>query len=153
MKTASIISRLGIFALAATLAHPAFMSASAQTMQADHMLILRKGPNPSYPVLTIVPPGMAFQMNGCPLKWCEISTQGQTGYISLKNLFPEPPPAWQNRLPPPPRGWGGGGGASAYSHPPASNTQPQGDSTQWNGHWDLSGNNIRRQGSIYLQNH
>jgi hypothetical protein len=42
---------------------------------------LRQGPGTTYPVITLLPAGSPVNVGGCKGGWCQISYQGQNGYI------------------------------------------------------------------------
>jgi hypothetical protein len=58
---------------------------------------LRQGPGTSYTVITLIPAGSPVNVSGCQSGWCQVSFQGQSGYIIATALGPPhgpggPPP-------------------------------------------------------------
>jgi len=42
---------------------------------------LRQGPGTSYTVITLIPAGTPIGISGCNAGWCQVTFQGQNGYI------------------------------------------------------------------------
>jgi len=58
---------------------------------------LRQGPGTSYTIITLIPAGAPVNVGGCNAGWCQVSFQGQNGYIIATALGPPsgpggPPP-------------------------------------------------------------
>jgi hypothetical protein len=58
---------------------------------------LRQGPGTTYSVITLIPAGSPVDVSGCKGGWCQVSFQGQNGYIIATALGPPagpggPPP-------------------------------------------------------------
>jgi SH3-like domain-containing protein len=58
---------------------------------------LRQGPGTSYTVITLIPAGTPVNVSGCNAGWCQVTSQGQNGYIIATALGPPsgaggPPP-------------------------------------------------------------
>ncbi len=49
---------------------------------------LRQGPGTTYTVITLIPAGSPVEVSGCKSGWCQISFQGQSGYIIATALGP-----------------------------------------------------------------
>lgn len=47
---------------------------------------LRNGPGTSYTVITTIPGGSGVDVGGCNAGWCQVSFQGQNGYIIATSL-------------------------------------------------------------------
>jgi Bacterial SH3 domain len=66
---------------------------------------LRQGPGTNYTVITTIPAGAPVEVSGCSGAWCQVSFQGQNGYIIGSSLGPGgpggPPPAYAGGPPPP----------------------------------------------------
>jgi hypothetical protein len=68
---------------------------------------LRQGPGTNFGVVTLIPAGAPIAIAGCNAGWCQVSFQGQTGFIIASSLTPRgpggPPPGYPpGYLPPPP---------------------------------------------------
>jgi hypothetical protein len=80
---------------------------------------LRQGPGTSYTVITLIPAGAPVNVGGCNAGWCQVSFQGQNGYIIATALGPPSGPGG-----PPPGGvaggpvYAGGGPPPGYIPPP-----------------------------------
>jgi hypothetical protein len=73
---------------------------------------LRQGPGTTYPVITLIPAGTPVSAGGCNAGWCQVSFQGQSGYIIATAIAPPggpggPPPGAVAGPPPgaPPPGY------------------------------------------------
>lgn len=64
---------------------------------------LRQGPGTTYTVITLIPAGSPVNVSGCKGGWCQISYQGQNGYIITTALAPPGGPGG-----PPPGAYAGG---------------------------------------------
>ena len=53
---------------------------------------LRPGPGTTYTVITLIPAGSPVGVSGCQSGWCQVSFQGQNGYIIASALCPPPAP-------------------------------------------------------------
>jgi hypothetical protein len=68
---------------------------------------LRQGPGTSYTVVTKIPAGASIEVSGCSGQWCQVTYQGQNGYVIATSLAPgrgpgAPPPGAVAGGPPPP---------------------------------------------------
>lgn len=63
---------------------------------------LRQGPGTNYPVVTTIPAGAPVAVAGCNGAWCQVSFQGQGGYIIATSLGAPPPRPYPPGYPPPP---------------------------------------------------
>jgi hypothetical protein len=65
---------------------------------------LRQGPGTNYPVMTTIPAGAPVSVAGCSGQWCQVSFQGQSGYIIASAIGQGPPggPPPGYAPPPPP---------------------------------------------------
>jgi hypothetical protein len=80
---------------------------------------LRQGPGTSYTVITLIPAGAPVNVGGCNAGWCQVSFQGQNGYIIATALGPPsgpggPPPGAVSGGPV----YAGGGPPPGYIPPP-----------------------------------
>src|SRR5580700_10543039 len=81
---------------------------------------LRQGPGTSYTVVTLIPAGAPVNVSGCNAGWCQVTFQGQSGYIIATVIAPPGGPGG----PPPGAGAGGpvyagpGGPPPGYGPPP-----------------------------------
>jgi len=72
---------------------------------------LRQGPGTNYTVVTLIPAGTPVNVSGCNAGWCQVSFQGQSGYIIATAIAPPggpggPPPGAVAGPPPgPPPGY------------------------------------------------
>jgi hypothetical protein len=73
---------------------------------------LRQGPGTTYTVITLIPAGSPVNVGGCKGGWCQISYQGQNGYIIATALAPPGGPGG------PPPGAVAGGPPPGYIPPP-----------------------------------
>jgi hypothetical protein len=86
---------------------------------------LRQGPGTTYTIITTIPAGAPIEVSGCQGQWCQVSWQGQNGYViatSLGQGAGAPPPGGPppgavagGPPPPPPPGYYGG---PVYPPPP-----------------------------------
>jgi uncharacterized protein YgiM (DUF1202 family) len=79
---------------------------------------LRNGPGTTYTVVTLIPAGSPVEVSGCQQGWCQVTFEGQNGYIIQTSIEAgEPGPA---RRPGPPPGYAGPGGPPppGYAGPP-----------------------------------
>jgi hypothetical protein len=53
---------------------------------------LRQGPGTTYTVMTKIPAGAPVDVSGCQGQWCQVSFQGQNGYVIASSLGPGGPP-------------------------------------------------------------
>jgi SH3 domain-containing protein len=53
---------------------------------------LRQGPGTTYTVVTKIPAGAPVDVSGCQGQWCQVSFQGQNGYVIASSLGPAGPP-------------------------------------------------------------
>jgi len=53
---------------------------------------LRQGPGTNYTVITTLPAGSRVVVSGCSGQWCQVSAQGQNGYVIASSLGPGGPP-------------------------------------------------------------
>jgi len=53
---------------------------------------LRQGPGTNYTVITKIPAGAPVGVSGCSGQWCQVSFQGQNGYVIASSLGPAGPP-------------------------------------------------------------
>lgn len=49
---------------------------------------LRQGPGTTYTVITLIPAGAPVRVSGCNAGWCQVSFQGQNGYIIATAIAP-----------------------------------------------------------------
>ncbi len=66
---------------------------------------LRRGPGTNYNVITLIPAGAAVVLGDCNGAWCQVTYQGQDGYViatSLGQGGPPPPRSAAAGYPPPP---------------------------------------------------
>jgi len=66
---------------------------------------LRQGPGTTYTVITTIPGGSNVDVSGCSGAWCQVTFQGQNGYViatSLDQGGGAPPPGGPPPPPPPP---------------------------------------------------
>jgi hypothetical protein len=79
---------------------------------------LRQGPGTSYTVITLIPAGAPVNVSGCNAGWCQVSFQGQNGYIIATALGPPSGPGG------PPPGAVAGGPVYAGGGPPPGYIPP-----------------------------
>jgi Bacterial SH3 domain len=77
---------------------------------------LRQGPGTTYTVITTVPAGAPLQVAGCSGQWCQVTYQGQSGYVIATSLGQGGPGGPPPGAPPPP------GAVAAY--PPGYGPPP-----------------------------
>lgn len=85
---------------------------------------LRQGPGTTYTVITTIPAGAPVEVSGCQGQWCQVTFQGQNGYViatSLGQGGAGPAPAGA-----PPPGAYGGGPPPGYYGPPGYPPPPLG---------------------------
>lgn len=63
---------------------------------------LRQGPGTNYPIMTTIPAGAPVAVAGCSGAWCQVTFQGQGGYIIATSLGAPPPRPYPPGYPPPP---------------------------------------------------
>ena len=65
---------------------------------------LRQGPGTNYPIVITIPAGAPVAVTGCSGAWCQVTFQGQSGYIIATSLGAPPPlrPYPPGYPPPPP---------------------------------------------------
>jgi Bacterial SH3 domain len=80
---------------------------------------LRQGPGTSYTVVTLIPAGAPVNVGGCKGGWCQVSFQGQNGYIIATALAPPGGPGE-----PPPGAVAGGPMPAGPGYPPPSYIPP-----------------------------
>jgi hypothetical protein len=64
---------------------------------------LREGPGTNYNIVGKIPAGSKIAVAGCKAQWCQVSWQGQGGFIIATSLAPSAPP--RGYPPPPPPGY------------------------------------------------
>jgi hypothetical protein len=100
--------------------------ATAAPALAETNVNLRAGPGTTYNVITTISGGAAIDVIGCSGQWCQVTWQGQSGYViatSIDQGGPEGMPAGG----PPPGAGGPGGPAAAYpGGPPQPGYYPPG---------------------------
>jgi len=52
---------------------------------------LRKSPGTDSPVLTLIPKGTSVEVGKCSNGWCQVSVNGQDGYVFAPNVGMAPP--------------------------------------------------------------
>ena len=70
------------------------LAAAASTAQAQQLAMtveqanLRAGPDPSYPTVAVVPPGVYVTVQGClaDYRWCDVSFGPERGWVFAANL-------------------------------------------------------------------
>ena len=80
---------------------------------------LRQGPGTSYTVVTLIPAGSPVNVTGCKGGWCQVSFQGQNGYIIATAIAPPGGPGG-----PPPGAVAGGPYAAGPGYPPPGYIPP-----------------------------
>lgn len=79
---------------------------------------LRAGPGTTYNVIITIPGGTTIDVAGCSGQWCQVTWQGQNGYViatSIDQSDPDGPPAeGQSPGGPPPGAGGPSGPVAAY---------------------------------------
>jgi hypothetical protein len=82
---------------------------------------LRNGPGTSYSVVTLIPAGSSVEVNDCKSGWCQVTFDGNNGYIIETSIAPGAP-AGAARRPGPPPGYAGPAGPPGpppgYGPPP-----------------------------------
>ncbi|MGA8357547.1 MAG: SH3 domain-containing protein, partial [Xanthobacteraceae bacterium] len=63
---------------------------------------LRQGPGTNYPIVITIPAGAPVAVAGCSGAWCQVTFQGQSGYIIATSLGAPPPRPYPPGYPPPP---------------------------------------------------
>jgi SH3-like domain-containing protein len=53
---------------------------------------LRNGPGTTYTIVTKIPAGAPVAVAGCQAGWCQVSFQGQNGYVIATSVGPGGPP-------------------------------------------------------------
>jgi len=75
---------------------------------------LRNGPGTNYTVVTLIPAGSSVDVSECQNGWCQVTYQGQNGYIIQSSIAPPaagasarlaPPPGYAGPPGPPPPGY------------------------------------------------
>ena len=71
---------------------------------------LRQGPGTNYTVITTIPAGAPVEVSNCQGQWCQVSFQGQNGYVIATGIGQGgagPPPGGPppGGPPPPPPGY------------------------------------------------
>jgi len=80
---------------------------------------LRQGPGTSYTVVTLIPAGSPVNVTGCKGGWCQVSFQGQNGYIIATAIAPPGGPGG-----PPPGAMAGGPYPAGPGYPPPGYIPP-----------------------------
>jgi hypothetical protein len=62
---------------------------------------LRQGPGTNYTVIIKIPAGAPVDVSGCSGQWCQVSFQGQNGYVIASSLGQAGPPGGPPGYPPP----------------------------------------------------
>lgn len=63
---------------------------------------LRQGPGTNFPVVLTIPAGAPVRVSGCSGQWCQVTFQGQSGYVIATSLGAPPPRPYPPGYPPPP---------------------------------------------------
>jgi Bacterial SH3 domain len=65
---------------------------------------LRQGPGTNFGIITTIPAGAPVEVGGCSGQWCQVTFQGQNGYVIATSLGAPPPrrPYPPGYPPPPP---------------------------------------------------
>lgn len=63
---------------------------------------LREGPGTNYQIVITIPAGAPVNVGGCSAGWCQVTFQGQNGYIIATSLGAPPPRPYPPGYPPPP---------------------------------------------------
>lgn len=94
----------------------------ASTAVTHSSVNLRNGPGTSYTVVTLIPAGSSVEVNDCKSGWCQVTFDGNNGYIIETSIAPGGPAAGAPRRPGPPPGYAGpagpGGPPPGYGPPP-----------------------------------
>jgi uncharacterized protein YraI len=80
MNYAGIAASAAIFTLLSTVA------ATAKPITTTGDTNLRKSPGTSSEVLTLIPKGTSVEVGNCTNGWCQVSLNGQDGYVIAQNL-------------------------------------------------------------------
>jgi hypothetical protein len=96
------MSFVKIGASAALLLTLSVVDATAAPALAVNNVNLRQGPGTTYVVITTIPGGSNVDVSGCDAGWCQVSFQGQAGYVIATSLDQGngPPPSAGPPLPP-----------------------------------------------------
>ena len=81
-------------------------TAAAAPVLAVNNVNLRQGPGTTYTVILTIPGGSNVEVSGCTAGWCQVTFQGQYGYVIATSLDQGngPPPSAATAPPPPPPG-------------------------------------------------
>ena len=66
---------------------------------------LRQGPGTNYTVITTIPAGAPVEVGNCQGQWCQVSFQGQNGYVIATGIGQGGAGPPQGGPPPPPPGY------------------------------------------------
>lgn len=80
---------------------------------------LRQGPGTTYTVITTIPAGANVDVIGCTGQWCQVTWQGQTGYVIGSSLAQGGPPPGDAPIPVNP-----GAPPPGYGYPPPGYVLP-----------------------------
>ncbi len=105
---------------AALLALSAGAAAAAPALAVNNVN-LRQGPGTTYVVIITIPGGSNVDVGGCNAGWCQVSFQGQNGYVIATSLDQGngPPPSGNQPL-------GAGGPPPGVAGPPPAGPPPAG---------------------------
>ena len=97
------VARASVIAAAALMLSVAAAEAKSNTVTAE--VNLRDTPTTSGKILTLIPKGTSVEVTACINGWCEVSYNGQNGYVISRNLdVPQQPQSAPRRVvrrPPP----------------------------------------------------
>jgi hypothetical protein len=99
------VARSGLIAVAALVLSVAAANATPNTVTAE--VNLRDTPTTSGKILALIPKGTSIEVTACINGWCQVSFNGQQGYVISRNLdvpqssAPQSPPRRVVRRPPP----------------------------------------------------
>jgi uncharacterized protein YgiM (DUF1202 family) len=85
---------------------------------------LRNGPGTSYTVVTLIPAGSSVEVSGCKSGWCQVTFEGNNGYIIETSIASGAPAGAARRAGPPP-GYAGPAGPGGPP-PPGYGAPPPG---------------------------
>lgn len=83
MKPGVILANAAALSLAVALS---MQSAAAAPALATTNVNLRNGPGTTYTVITTIPGGSNVDVSGCNAGWCQVSFQGQNGFVIATSL-------------------------------------------------------------------
>jgi hypothetical protein len=92
----------------------------ASTAVTHSSVNLRNGPGTSYTIVTLIPAGSSVDVSDCKSGWCQVTFNGNNGYIIETSIAPGAPAAGAARRLGPPPGYAGPPGAPppGYGAPP-----------------------------------